>query len=121
MSFDILDKETFWDHDFSKKEVVEISLHIYVPKGTKMVVRKSTWLNPLVDEQEALSLALPKKLVKKTSINKALAVVMDAQNDRDRIDKRVAEIHRERASGLSAPHSSAANRKSGTKLSKKHH
>lgn len=61
------------------KEVVEISLHIYVPKGTNMVVRKSTWLNPLIDEQEAMALAHLKTGT--TNVEKAFTLVVNAQKN----------------------------------------
>lgn len=114
----ILDQETFWEHEFTKKEVIDISLHIYVPKGTRMVVRKSTWLHPIVDGHEAMGLTLPKNLAEKTSAHKALSVVIGARNEREKLEKRVAEIKQERGANLVVSHETARKSKSKTKLGK---
>ncbi|XP_074651912.1 uncharacterized protein LOC141906491 isoform X2 [Tubulanus polymorphus] len=42
---------------FTKKEVIEITFQIYIPKACCLPdVRRSTWMNPIIDGQEALKL-----------------------------------------------------------------
>ncbi len=79
----IEDGTTINEHLFTKREVVDASFHIYVPKGTKMVVRKSTWLHPIVDGKEASSTKLSKTDLQKTTLARSLAVVGDAKQKRE--------------------------------------
>ena len=40
-----------------KHEVLEIAFQIYPPRGTGIInTRKSTWLNPIIDGEEAIKL-----------------------------------------------------------------
>ena len=42
---------------FSKAEMVNIAFQIYVPKGTNLSnTRQSTWMNPLINGEEAVKL-----------------------------------------------------------------
>ena len=79
----IIDCWSVSEYDFSKEEVVEISLHIYVPKGTKMDVRKSTWLNPIIDGHEAMMLTLPEQTKGKRSFEKAFNIVRESNSERN--------------------------------------
>ncbi len=63
---------------------MDVSLHIYVPKGTKMNVRKSTWLHPIVDGKEASHIKLSKADIEKTNLQSALGVVIDAREKHEK-------------------------------------
>eukprot|EP00795_Rhopilema_esculentum_P000708 gene708-10419_t len=117
------DPETFNEHLFTKKEIVDISLHIYVPRGTHMVVRKSTWLNPIIDGKEALAMPAPKRLAKDTSVKKAMKVVVKAKKERDEDDAKLLEKLGSPNYGLSTlldvQQTSTKKSKSSTKLGRK--
>ena len=38
-----------------KLEVMEVAFHLYAPRGTGIINnRKSTWMNPIIDGEEAI-------------------------------------------------------------------
>ncbi len=60
--------------------MAEIAFNIYVPKGTKLTdTRKSTWLNPLVDGDEAARIKLTKKINEETNLNKVLLMMSESK------------------------------------------
>ena len=74
-------------HDLTKAEAVEVLFQIYVPKGTGLKlseVRKSTWMNPLIDGQDAIQL-LSKKDLEQTNLLKCLALVGGAEAESEAI------------------------------------
>lgn len=68
--------ESFADHQnfqYTKDVTIDIALHIYVPKGTHLQnTRKSTWLCPIVGNDDALRFELSIKDRKKISLGKPL-------------------------------------------------
>ncbi|XP_041460018.1 uncharacterized protein LOC121411386 isoform X1 [Lytechinus variegatus] len=86
-----------------EREVSEIVFMIYVPRGTGLEaknVRKSTWLNPLVDGEEARKM-MGTDEVKNVELSKSLQLVFNSMQERkeqkmyeDRIRKREEEKKR---------------------------
>lgn len=73
--------------NLTKSEAVEVTFQIYIPKGTGLTladVRKSTWMNPLIDGQDVKKI-LSKKDLKFTSLDKVLNLVADSQSDRNEV------------------------------------
>ena len=73
--------------NLTKSEAVEVVFQIYIPKGTGLTladVRKSTWMNPLIDGQDVKKV-LSKKDLKFTSLDKVLNLVADSQSDRNEV------------------------------------
>ncbi|XP_028401468.1 uncharacterized protein LOC114524554 isoform X2 [Dendronephthya gigantea] len=73
--------------NLTKSEAVEIVFQIYIPKGTGLNladVRKSTWMNPLIDGQDVKKI-LSKKDLEFTSLDKVLTLVADSQTDRNEV------------------------------------
>ena len=73
--------------NLTKSEAVEVVFQIYIPKGTGLNladVRKSTWMNPLIDGQDVKKI-LSKRDLKLTSLDKVLTLVADSQNDRNEV------------------------------------
>ena len=71
----------------TKAEAVELVFQIYVPNGTGLKladVRKSTWLNPLIDGQDVNSL-LTKKQLEQTSLAKVMRVMMETEGEASEI------------------------------------
>lgn len=67
-----------------EREVSEIVFMIYVPRGTGLEaknVRKSTWLNPLVDGEEARKM-LGSDAVKDIELSKSLQLVVNSMQER---------------------------------------
>ena len=74
--FVILEVVEMKEHSYTKAQIVEIAFQIYVPKGTKLKdTRKSTWMNPLVDGDEAAMMKLSKKINEDTSLHKVMEFV----------------------------------------------
>lgn len=73
--------------NLTKLEAVEIVFQIYIPEGTGLDladVRKSTWMNPLIDGQDVKKI-LSKKDLELTSLDKVLTLVADSQTDRNEV------------------------------------
>lgn len=76
-------------HNYSKAQVVEIAFQIYVPKGTKLTdTRKSTWLNPIVDGDEAAMIKLSKKINDSTNLEKVFEFVSAAKREKIEMEQR---------------------------------
>eukprot|EP00057_Strongylocentrotus_purpuratus_P014901 XP_011669375.1 PREDICTED: UPF0329 protein ECU05_1680/ECU11_0050-like [Strongylocentrotus purpuratus] len=76
-----------------EREVSEIVFMIYVPRGTGLEaknVRKSTWLNPLVDGEEARKM-MGNDEVKNVELSKSLQLVFNSMQER-----KEQEIYKER-------------------------
>lgn len=44
-------------HMYTKSDIVDITFQIYIPRGTNLKnTRKSTWMNPLINGEEAVKL-----------------------------------------------------------------
>ena len=88
-----------------------------------MVVRKSTWLNPIIDGKEVLAMPAPKRLAKDTSVKKAMKVVVKAKKERDEDDAKMLEKLGSPNYGLSElldiQPTSTKKSKSSTKLGRK--
>ena len=49
------DSRNYLTHGYTKENVIDIALHIFVPRGTHLQnTRKSTWLCPIVGNDDAL-------------------------------------------------------------------
>ena len=73
-------------HHYTKAQIVEIAFQIYVPKGTKLSsTRKSTWMNPIVDGDEAAMIKLSKKINEETKLEKVFEFVSAAK--REQVEK----------------------------------
>ena len=93
-----LDEANIKEHAFTKKEVIDLSLHIYVPKATNIqlappTVKKSTWLQPIVDGKEVMRMGIPKSLIKKTSLKKTIDVIQDVRQERENWKLELVEKH----------------------------
>ncbi len=68
---------------------MEVVFQIYIPKGTGLTltdVRKSTWMNPLIDGQDVKKI-LSKKDLKLTSLDKVFNLVAGSQTDRNEVQE----------------------------------
>lgn len=75
--------------NLTKSEAVEVAFQIYIPKGTGLTladVRKSTWMNPLIDGQDVTKI-LSKKDLKLTSLEKVFNLVAGSQSDRNEVQE----------------------------------
>lgn len=73
--------------DLTKAEAVEVLFQIYVPKGTGLKlsdVRKSTWINPLIDGRDAMHL-LSKKDLKETNLLKCFDLITGAEAESEAV------------------------------------
>ena len=74
-------------HNLTKAEAVEVLFQIYVLKGTGLKlsnVRKSTWMNPLVNGQDAMHL-LSKKDLEETNLLKCFDLIAGAEAESEAI------------------------------------
>ena len=57
--------------DYTMEDITDIAFHIYVPRGTHLKnTRVSTWMNPIVDNDDVLSYELTDKEKKKIKLGK---------------------------------------------------
>ncbi|CAB4021426.1 Structure-specific endonuclease subunit SLX4, partial [Paramuricea clavata] len=116
--------------NLTKSEAVEVVFQIYIPKGTGLTladVRKSTWMNPLIDGQDVKKI-LSKKDLKFTSLDKVLNLVADSQTDRNEVkellrapdpqimnvvEKTQEELNPQRKDGKQKPRQSSAKSPGG--------
>ena len=57
--------------DYTREDIIDIAFHIYVPRGTHLKnTRVSTWMNPIVDNDDALLHELTDKERKKVKLGK---------------------------------------------------
>eukprot|EP00794_Sanderia_malayensis_P007128 gene7128-7933_t len=114
------DRSSLNGHLFTKHEVVNVSFHIYPPKGTKTIVRKSTWLHPIVNGKECSSVKLSKAERQQTSFSKSLAVLADAREKREQGKVEMIDKYTSKESGkLKLPSNPKPGRsKSDTKFGK---
>jgi len=76
-------------HNYTKAQIVEIAFQIYVPKGTKLTsTRKSTWMNPLVDGDEAAMIKLSKKINESTNLEKVFEFLSASKRDQVEMKER---------------------------------
>ena len=76
-------------HNYTKAQIVEIAFQIYVPKGTKLSsTRKSTWLNPIVDGDEAAMIKLSKKINEETKLEKVLEFMSAVKREKVEMEQR---------------------------------
>ncbi|XP_064607645.1 uncharacterized protein LOC135472195 [Liolophura sinensis] len=77
-----------------KKEVMEVLYHIYPPAATNLSqYRKSTWMNPIIDGEEAKKL-LGSPCVEDTPLSVCVKLVVDSR--RERRQREEAERQRQR-------------------------
>lgn len=76
-------------HNYTKAQIVEIAFQIYVPKGTKLTdTRKSTWLNPIIDGDEAAMMKLSKKINESTNLEKVFRLVSATKREQVEMEQR---------------------------------
>ena len=57
--------------DYTMEDITDIAFHIYVPRGTHLKnTRISTWMNPIVDNDDVLLYELTDKEKKKIKLGK---------------------------------------------------
>ena len=86
------DSVNYESHNYRKKELVDLAFHIYVPKGTHLEVRKSTWLQPIIDGKEALTVKVTKKDLQKTGLSKSFDVLCEAKKQNEEIERMAKEF-----------------------------
>ena len=76
-------------HHYTKAQIVEVAFQIYVPKGTKLTdTRKSTWLNPIIDGDEAAMIKLSKKINESTNLEKVFELVSATKREKVEMEQR---------------------------------
>lgn len=104
-----LDEANIKEHAFTKKEVIDVSLHIYVPKGTNIKfapppVKTSTWLQPIVKGKEVMRMQIPQTLRKNTSLKKTMDVIKDIRQERENLRLELVDKHCSDGAGGSIEH-----------------
>ena len=76
-------------HNYTKAQIVEIAFQIYVPKGTKLSsTRQSTWMNPIVDGDEAAMIKLSKKINEETKLEKVFEFMSAMKREQVEMEQR---------------------------------
>ena len=87
--------DTSKERGLRKAEAVEVVFHIYIPKGTGLTladVRKSSWMNPLVNGQD-VNKVLSKKDLKFTSLDKVFKIIADSRKERSLAEESTQDPH----------------------------
>ncbi len=106
-----LEAEERKEHSFSKTEIAEVAFNIYVPKGTKLKdTRKSTWMNPLVDGDEAARLKLTKKINEETNLGKVFSLLSESKKGSFDSDGRSSQPHQDAKNGKSKTQSKSTSK-----------
>lgn len=87
--------DTSKERGLRKAEAVEVVFHIYIPKGTGLTladVRKSSWMNPLVNGQD-VNKVLSKKDLKFTSLDKVFKMIADSRKERSLAEESTRDPH----------------------------
>lgn len=75
-------------HMYTKSDIVDITFQIYIPRGTNLKnTRKSTWMNPLINGEEAVKL-IGKKGMEETDLAHCLDIVQKMMRERNDMDEK---------------------------------
>ncbi|XP_047145799.2 uncharacterized protein LOC124818759 [Hydra vulgaris] len=72
----VLPEKNYKDVDYTSEDIVNIVMHIYPPAGAHLkTTRKSTWLNPIVDNENAILRKFFKKGKSKKILKKTIQII----------------------------------------------